>query len=86
MLAQLVEITTVQEVVKRLQAGKQRSKDDVKQSSESEKCSCLSCLTQGAVKQAAMIDTDIEAGPQKMSLKCPVCLFTDPVAMPLIVQ
>ncbi|KAG9104412.1 SUMO ligase siz1 [Ceratobasidium sp. 370] len=55
MLAQLVETTSVQEVVKRLRAGKQRSKEDVKKS----------------MKQAALIDADIEAGPQKMSLKCP---------------
>ncbi|KAH7345218.1 PINIT domain-containing protein [Rhizoctonia solani] len=55
MLAQLVEVTTVQEVVARLKAGKQRSKDDV--------------LT--SMRKAAQIDADIEAGPQKMSLKCP---------------
>ncbi|KAG8720538.1 SUMO ligase siz1 [Ceratobasidium sp. 394] len=55
MLAQLVETTSVQEVVKRLRAGKQRSKEDVKKS----------------MRQAALIDADIEAGPQKMSLKCP---------------
>lgn len=34
MIAQLVEVTTVQEVVNKLKAGKQRSKDDVLQSSE----------------------------------------------------
>ncbi|QRV76079.1 E3 SUMO-protein ligase pli1 [Ceratobasidium sp. AG-Ba] len=55
MIAQLVETTTVQEVVKRLKAGKQRSKEDIKTS----------------MKQSATVDADIEAGPQKMSLKCP---------------
>ncbi|KAG8763741.1 SUMO ligase siz1 [Ceratobasidium sp. 423] len=55
MLAQLVEVTTVQEVVAKLKAGKQRSKEDV--------------LT--SMRKAAQIDADIEAGPQKMSLKCP---------------
>ncbi|KAJ1311667.1 hypothetical protein OPQ81_010141 [Rhizoctonia solani] len=55
MLAQLVEVTTVQDVVAKLKAGKQRSKEDV--------------LT--SMKKAAQIDADIEAGPQKMSLKCP---------------
>ncbi|KAG9126524.1 SUMO ligase siz1 [Ceratobasidium sp. 392] len=55
MIAQLVESTSVQDVVKRLKAGKQRSKEEIRQS----------------MKQAAMIDADIEAGPQKMSLKCP---------------
>ncbi|CAE7100993.1 unnamed protein product [Rhizoctonia solani] len=55
MLAQLVEVTTVEEVVARLKAGKQRSKEDVLIS----------------MRKAAQIDADIEAGPQKMSLKCP---------------
>ncbi|CAE6521920.1 unnamed protein product [Rhizoctonia solani] len=55
MLAQLVEVTTVQEVVARLRAGKQRSKEEVLVS----------------MRKAAQIDADIEAGPQKMSLKCP---------------
>ncbi|CAE6526871.1 unnamed protein product [Rhizoctonia solani] len=55
MLAQLVEVTTVQEVVAKLKAGKQRSKEDVLIS----------------MRRAAQIDADIEAGPQKMSLKCP---------------
>ncbi|KAF8742178.1 PINIT domain, partial [Rhizoctonia solani] len=55
MLAQLVETTTVQEIVAKLKAGKQRSKNDVLES----------------MRKAAQIDADIEAGPQKMSLKCP---------------
>ncbi|CEL57495.1 E3 SUMO-protein ligase pli1 OS=Schizosaccharomyces pombe (strain 972 / ATCC 24843) GN=pli1 PE=1 SV=3 [Rhizoctonia solani AG-1 IB] len=55
MLAQLVEVTTVREIVTKLKAGKQRSKDDVLDS----------------MRKAAQIDADIEAGPQKMSLKCP---------------
>jgi hypothetical protein len=72
MLAQLIEVTTVQEVVSKLKAGKQRSKADVLQSSEL-CCNCFKMfLTYMLVKRAALIDTDIEAGPQKMSLKCPV--------------
>ncbi|KAF8605057.1 hypothetical protein BDV93DRAFT_470937 [Ceratobasidium sp. AG-I] len=55
MLAQLVEATSVQEVVKGLKAGKQRTKEVILKT----------------MKEAAKIDNDIEAGPQKMSLKCP---------------
>ena len=73
MLAQLVEATSVQEVVRGLKAGKQRSKDLILKTSEFIYRSSTIYLTRRAVKEAAKIDNDIEAGPQKMSLKCPVC-------------
>lgn len=76
MLAQLVEVTSVQEVVRGLKAGKQRSKDVILKTSEFNWDSFIIYLTWYLVKEAAKIDNDIEAGPQKMSLKCPVRVFS----------
>ncbi|EPQ60617.1 hypothetical protein GLOTRDRAFT_68408 [Gloeophyllum trabeum ATCC 11539] len=56
LVVMLVETTTVEQLVDRLQKGKYKSREDV--------------LAQ--MKQTASEDDDIVAGAQKMSLKCPL--------------
>ncbi|KZT30596.1 hypothetical protein NEOLEDRAFT_1126188 [Neolentinus lepideus HHB14362 ss-1] len=56
LVVMLVETTTVEQLVDRLQKGKYRSREDVL----------------AKMKQAGSEDDDIVAGAQKMSLKCPL--------------
>lgn len=72
----LVQVTNVDQLIDRLVKGKYKSKSDILAKS----LFPLSFLTSNpylntsTVKQAVSDDDDIVAGPQKMSLKCPVRL------------
>lgn len=70
----LVEVTTVVQLVDRLKKGKYRSSQDVlAKSGLLYLFFCLSCLSLVIVFKPSSDDDEIVAGPQKMSLKCPVC-------------
>ncbi|KAF8577886.1 hypothetical protein K439DRAFT_1654979 [Ramaria rubella] len=56
MVVYLVEVTTVEQLVEKLKKGKYKSENDVRTK----------------MVQTASFDEDIIAGPQKMSLKCPL--------------
>ncbi|KAF8525164.1 PINIT domain-containing protein, partial [Hysterangium stoloniferum] len=56
MIVNLVEVTSVDQLVEKLRKGKYKSEGDIR----------------AKMIQTARFDEDIEAGPQKMSLKCPL--------------
>ncbi|KAH7916427.1 PINIT domain-containing protein, partial [Hygrophoropsis aurantiaca] len=56
LVVMLVEVTTVAQLVERLKKGKYRSSDEIAAN----------------MAKALAVDDDIVAGPQKMSLKCPL--------------
>ncbi|KAF8530971.1 PINIT domain-containing protein [Gautieria morchelliformis] len=56
MVVHLVEVTTVEQLVEKLKKGKYKSEHDVR----------------AKMIQTAAFDDDIVAGPQKMSLRCPL--------------
>ena len=71
----LVEVTSVDQLIDRLQKGKYKSKDDIlTQSAWFSRLNCRAGVESlYEVDKAASEDDDIVAGHQKMSLKCPVC-------------
>jgi len=69
----LVEVISVDQLVDRLRKGKYRSSNDVRAKSKCKRSSFrVVDQTAVAVYSMASEDDDIVAGPQKMSLKCPV--------------
>ncbi|KAG9314317.1 putative E3 SUMO-protein ligase [Chiua virens] len=70
----LVEVTTVAQLVDRLKKGKYRSKEDVIAKSRLSIYIYiyLSSLTLSLVLKSSNDDDEIVAGPQRMSLKCPL--------------
>lgn len=77
MVVNLVEVTNVDQLVEKVRKGKYKSSDEImaKSGSSSQTCSAME-LTGFTVKAAISEDDDIVAGPQKMSLKCPVSCRT----------
>lgn len=86
----LVEVTSVAQLVDKLKKGKYRSCEDILQQSKhfSERCVRLLCndFALTVKKKSASDDDEIVAGPQKMSLKCPVSSSSpeDPAGLELV--
>lgn len=78
MQVNLVKATAASQLVERLRKGKYKAKEEILRKSgyivgvEGFQASDLSCYP---VKQDSVDDDEIEAGPQKLSLKCPVRLY-----------
>jgi len=74
MIVLLVAVTTIENLVVNLRAQHQRSANEVRQKSKSSWSDIWHTrLTHApAVQQSMIDDDDIIAGPQKMSLRCPV--------------
>ena len=73
MIVYLVEVTSVEQLVDKLKKGKYKSEDEIRIKSMFLFHILVIFLTNyNPVIQAANFDDDIVAGPQKMSLKCPV--------------
>ena len=77
MIVMLVAVTTIENLVANLRVQHQRSANEVRQKSKFGlsdfflACMLIHVL---AVQQSMIEDDDIIAGPQKMSLRCPVSL------------
>ena len=70
----LVEATTVDTLVSNLKAKSCRSSEEIRQTSEFPHFKRFEVLIVILLVAASLSeDDDIVAGPQKLSLKCPVC-------------
>jgi hypothetical protein len=80
MLVQLVEVTTVDELVDRLKKGKHKSGSEIMQKSQFFPTSFLLNPHTHFETVAASVneDDDIVSGSSKISLKCPVSRFPSP--------
>jgi len=74
MIVMLVEAIKIDKLVVNLRTQHQRSANEIRQKSQFDLSSYLArSLTHlPVVKQSMIEDDDIVAGPQKMSLRCPV--------------
>jgi E3 SUMO-protein ligase PIAS1 len=73
----LVEVTSVEQLVDTLKKGKFRSSQEIRQKSKTliKSQSFVTDVLFLSVVESMTEDDDIVAGPQKMSLKCPVRKF-----------
>ena len=77
MVVNLVEVTSVEQLVEKVQKGKFKNGDEIMAKSRTSlQAFNMIELTGFTVKAAISEDDDIVAGPQKMSLKCPVSSST----------
>ena len=77
MVVNLVEVTSVDQLVEKVKKGKYKNNDEIMAKSRtSPQAFSVTELTGLTVKAAISQDDDIVAGPQKMSLKCPVSCRT----------
>ena len=74
MIVNLVEVTSVDQLVEKVTKGKYKNNDEIMAKSRTSSLQAFNVteLTWFTVKSAISHDDDIVAGPQKMSLKCPV--------------
>lgn len=74
MVVNLVEVTNVDQLVEKVKKGKYKSSEEIMAKSKTLLSQFVNILglTGFLVNAATSEDDDIVAGPQKMSLKCPV--------------
>lgn len=72
MVVNLVEVTSVDQLVDKVRKNMYRSSEEILSKSTSQPAYLSHELTPCLVKASISDDDDIIAGPQKMSLKCPV--------------